>query len=94
MLVACQAMKGDLVELLLASGGSPFEPVVSSNQLPPVYIPIKRRLVVWMLAQGSALNLVYLESKQYYKGLFSLSESDSKCTAVYDVFLHFLKNRN
>ena len=43
MLVACQGMKLPMVEMLLASGGSPFEPRVSSNHLPPVYIPIKRR---------------------------------------------------
>ena len=45
MLVACQGMKGQMIELLLASGGSPFEPVASANQRLAVHIPIKRRYV-------------------------------------------------
>ncbi len=43
MQVAFQGMKMEVIELLMAAGGSPFQPVVSGDGLPPVSIAIRRR---------------------------------------------------
>ncbi len=43
MLVAFHGWKTDMIELLLTAGGSPFQPVLTASQLPPVHIPVKRR---------------------------------------------------